>query len=94
MKCLWQIKVSYYPADQLGVTEILCSFRLVLDGKTGKGILELLRLEFLEKFSASNVALSDAECNTFRLLNIKGIADLSLLRTSFTKSLESEVSGK
>ena len=40
----------------LGVTEILCSFRLVLEGKTGKEIPE-----FLEKFSANNLTLSDAE---------------------------------
>ena len=36
----------------LGVTEILCSFRLVLAGKTGKEIPQSSRLEFLEKFSA------------------------------------------
>ena len=36
----------------LGVTEILCSFRLVLEGKTGKEISESSRLEFLEKFLA------------------------------------------
>ena len=34
----------------LGVTEILCSFRLVLDGKTFKEIPELSRLEFIKKF--------------------------------------------
>ena len=34
----------------LGVTEILCSFRLVLAGKTGKEIPESSRLEFLEEF--------------------------------------------
>ena len=45
----------------LGVMEILCNFRLVLEGKTGKGILETLRLEFLEKFLANNFALLDAE---------------------------------
>ena len=33
----------------LGVTEISCSFRLALEGKTGKEILELSRSEFLEK---------------------------------------------
>ena len=48
----------------LGVIEILCSFRLVLEGKTGKEIPESSRLEFLEKFSANNFALSDAEDNT------------------------------
>ena len=34
----------------LGITEILCSFRLVLEGKIGAEILESSRLEFLEKF--------------------------------------------
>ena len=41
---------------KLGVTEILCSFRLVLVGKTGEEMLESSRLEFLEKFSANNFA--------------------------------------
>ena len=45
----------------LGVTEILCSFKLILEGKTGKEIPESSRLEFLEKFLANNFALSDAE---------------------------------
>ena len=65
----------------LGVTEILCSFRLVLEGKTSKEIPESSRLEFLEKFSANNFALSDAEDNTSGPLNRGGIADLPLLRT-------------
>ena len=65
----------------LGVREILCSFKLVLEGKIGKGIPESSRLEFLEKFSANNFALSDAEDNTYRLLNIEAVADLPLLRT-------------
>ena len=65
----------------LGVIETLCSFRLVLEGKTGKEIPETSRLEFLEKFSANNFALSDAEDNTSCLLNRGGIADLPLLRT-------------
>ena len=65
----------------MGVTEILCSFRLVLEGKTGKEIPGSSRLEFLGKFSANNFALSDAEDNTSRLLNWGGIADLSLLKT-------------
>ena len=48
----------------LGATEILCSFRLVLEGKTSsKEIPESPRLEFLEKFSANNFALSEAEDN-------------------------------
>ena len=56
-------------------------FRLVLEGKTGKEITELSRLEFLEKFSGNNFVLSDAEDNTSRPLNRGGIADLPLLRT-------------
>ena len=47
----------------LGVTEI-CSFRLVLQGKTGKEILQSSRWEFIEKFLANSFALSDAEDNT------------------------------
>ena len=65
----------------LGVMEILCSFRLVLEGKTGKEIPESSRLEFLEKFSGNNLALSDVEDNTSGSLNRGGIADLPLLKT-------------
>ena len=61
--------------------EILCSFKLVLEEKTGKEIPESSRLKFLEKFSANNFALSDAEHKTSRPLNRGGIADLPLLRT-------------
>ena len=43
----------------LGITEILCSFRLVLEEKTsGKEIHESSRLEFLENFLANNFVLS------------------------------------
>ena len=65
----------------LEVMEILCSFKLVLEGKTGKETPESSRLEFKEKFSANNFALSDAEDNTSGPLNRGGIADLPLLRT-------------
>ena len=65
----------------LGVTEILCSFRLVLEGKAGKEISQSSRFEFLKKFLATNFALSDAEDNTSGLLNGGGIAGLPLLRT-------------
>ena len=58
--------------------EILCSFRLVLEGKTGKEIPESLRLELLEKFLANNFASSDAEDNNSGPLNRGGIADLRL----------------
>ena len=61
-----------------GVMEILCSFKLVLEGKTSKEIPESSRLELLEKFSANNFVLSDAKDNTSGLLNRGGIADLPL----------------
>ena len=64
-----------------GVTEILCSFRLVLEWKTGIEIPESSRLEFLEKFSANDFVLSDVEDNSSSPLNRGGIADLPLLRT-------------
>ena len=66
----------------LGVTEMfLCSFELVLEGKTDKEIPESSRLEFLEKFSANSFALSDAEDNTSGPLNRGRVADLPLVRT-------------
>ena len=61
--------------------KILFSFRLVLERKAGKEIPESSRLEFLETFLANNVALSDAEDNTFGPLNRRGKVDLPLLRT-------------
>ena len=65
----------------MGVTEILCSFKIVQEGKIGKEIPESSTLEFLEKFSANNFALLDAEDNTSEPLNRGGIADLPLFRT-------------
>ena len=65
----------------LGVTGILCSFRLVLEQKTGKEILESSRSKFLERFLANNFALSDVEDNTSGPLNREGQADLPLLST-------------
>ena len=64
----------------LGVTEILCSFKLLLGGKEGKEVPKPSRLEFLEKFSANYSASSDAEGNTSRPLNRGGIADSTLLK--------------
>ena len=55
--------------------------KLVVEGKTDKEIPESSRLEFLKKFSAKNVSLSDAEDNTSGPLNRGSIADLTLLRT-------------
>ena len=80
----------------LGVMDTLCSFRLVLEEKTGKEIPESSRFEFFEKFLANNFALSDAEDSTCGPLNRGDIADLPLLRTR-AKSQErpqSQVSGK
>ena len=65
----------------LGLMDILCSFRLVLKGKTGKEIPESSRFEFLETFLANNFALSDAVENTSGPSNRGGITDLPLLRT-------------
>ena len=60
----------------MGVAGILCIFKLVLEGKAGKEMPELLRLQLLGKFSASNFALSDGEDNTSALLNRGGVVDL------------------
>ena len=57
----------------LGVTKIF-SFKLFIEGKTGKEIPESSKLKFLEK-------LLVAEDNTPEPLNEGGIADLPLLRT-------------
>ena len=58
----------------LGVTEIFCSFKLVLvEEKTDKEIPESSRLDFAEKFSGNYFALSPS--------NREAIADLPLLRT-------------
>ena len=69
----------------LGVKEILCSFRLVLERNIGKAIPESSRLELLEKFFGS-FALSDAEDNTFGPLNRAGIADLLFFEKKISNS--------
>ena len=65
----------------MGVSEILCSLKLVLEGKTSKEIPESSRLEFFKKFSGNSFALWDAVDNTSASLSREGIADLPLLRT-------------
>ena len=62
----------------LGVVEMLCIFRIIQEGKTGKEIPESSRLAFLEKFSANSFALSDAKDNTSGPLNRGVIADFYL----------------
>ena len=60
-----------------GITNLeLCSFRLVIEGKTSKKISKSTRLEFLERLLANRFALSDAEGNTSGPLNRGVIADL------------------
>ena len=50
----------------------------LIERKPGKEIPESSKLEFLEKFSANDFALSDAEGNTSGPLNRGGIAYLPL----------------
>ena len=69
----------------MGVTEILWSFRLFLEGKTGKGMPKSSGIEFLERFLAKNFALLDVEDNSYGPLNKGGVADLFLLRKLFAK---------
>ena len=90
------MRVGYDLLNNLRVTELLCSSRLVLEGTTGKAIPDSSRLEFLEKFSAINFALSNAEDDNPEPLNRGGIADLPLLRTllAIRLSPESQVSRK
>ena len=77
----------------LGVTEILCRFRLVLEGKTGKDVPKSSRFELFEKFLTQNFALSDVEHNISGPLNTEGIADLPLLRTLLTIHQKSQEPG-
>ena len=65
----------------LGVTEILRSLRLGLEGKASKGTPESSRLKFLEKFLANNFASSDSEDSISGASNRGCITDLPLLRT-------------
>ena len=67
----------------MGVAEILCSFRLVREGKAGKEIPESSMIRVL-RFFANNFALSEAEDNTFGRFNRGAFADLPLLRTLLT----------
>ena len=55
--------------NYLGSYGILCSFKLVLEGKTGKEITKSSRLGLLEKLLVNNFALSDTEDSTSGVLN-------------------------
>ena len=59
----------------LGVTEILCSFRFVVEGKPDKEMRESSRVEVLEKFLANDFAFIDGEVNTCVPLNRGGIVN-------------------
>ena len=59
----------------------ICSFRLLLQEKTGKEMPESSRLQFVQSCLANNFALSGAEGNTSSPLIRRGIAELLLLRT-------------
>ena len=67
-------------STNFGVTRVLCSFRLALEGKASKKTHESSGLAF-QMLSANNSALSDAEDSTSEPMNKGGIADLPLLRT-------------
>ena len=58
----------------LGVMEILCRFRLVLEGKIGKE--GVIKIRVFRKVLTNKFALSNAEDNASGPLNREGIADL------------------
>ena len=66
--------------NNLRVTGILCSCRLVLEGKAGKEIPDSLRVELLEQISANNLVLSNKENNSSRSFSRAGIEYLPLLK--------------
>ena len=67
----------------LGAMEI-CNFRLVLEGKTSKGIPESSRLELLGKPLANNFVLSDAKDNISELLNRGGYSRFSFVENTIS----------
>ena len=70
--------------------EILCSFILVLEWKSSKEITKSSRLDFLEKFLASNFHLWDTEDNFSEPFNRRSTVDLPILRTLLAKFLGSD----
>ena len=63
-------------------------FQISSRRETGKEIPESSRLEFLEKFSANNFALRDAEDNTSGLLNRADLPFMRILLAIHQKSRE------
>ena len=74
----------------LRVTGIICIFRLVLEEKPGKEILESLRLEFLEMLPSNNFVLEDA--NTLLPSKRESIADIQLNRDNYKQFSQSNMS--
>ena len=66
--------------NHLGSYKSIMQFQISSREKTCKEIPESSRWEFLEKFSANNFALSDAEEKNSWPLNRGSVADLPLLR--------------
>ena len=65
-----------FPICKNKLNQIHASFKLVLEGKTGKEVSVSSKLDLLEKFLAKIFALSDAKDNNSGLLNRGGIVDL------------------
>ena len=60
-RCCGRIKAVHDLFYQYWSSGIMCSFRLVQEEKTGKGIPATSRLDFLEKSPANSFVLLDAE---------------------------------
>ena len=67
----------------LGITEILCSFRLVLEKKAGKETLQRVSSRSVKRVFTIRVVrkIFSKQKNTYRPLNRGGITYLLLLRT-------------
>ena len=81
--------------NHIGSYRNIMQFQISPKRENSKETPKSSRLQFLEKFSANNFALSDAEDNTSGPLNRGGIADLPLLRTllAIRQKSKSQVSG-
>ena len=78
------------------LTTILCSFRLFLEGKSGKQVPELSRWSSLKWFQKKDLPYQMINTEPQVTLKRGGMADLPLLRTLqlFTELHVSQVSGK
>ena len=78
----------------LGVLEILCSFNLVLEGKTRKETAEPSRLEFKEKFSANKFCFIRCRRQHLQPVEQRRQSRFTFVEDTISKSLESQGSGK